>query len=52
MKSQAKPRHAGFFALFGAASLAADAVRDGQAPRRRDLRTLGIDPTAFERIGR
>ncbi|MGX5849426.1 hypothetical protein ACWGTO_20350 [Mesorhizobium sp. PL10] len=39
------------FALFGSAVAASRAVEAGRKPRRSDLRKLGIDPTAFDRIG-
>ena len=41
-----------FFAALGGAASAARAVEAGRKPRRSDLRKLGIDPTAFDRIGR
>ncbi|PBB86375.1 MULTISPECIES: hypothetical protein [unclassified Mesorhizobium] len=39
-------------AKFGSAASASQAVEAGRQPRRRDLKKLGIDPTAFERIRR
>ena len=41
-----------FFALFGSAVAASRAVEAGRKPRANDLRRLGIDPTAFDKIGR
>jgi hypothetical protein len=35
-----------------AAARAGTAVDNGRVPRREDLATLGIDPTAFRHIGR
>lgn len=37
----------GFFRLFGAAASAAHAVENHRTPATADLRTLGIDPKAF-----
>jgi hypothetical protein len=39
------------FAVFGAAIAASAAVEGGRRPAARDLRTLGIDAQAFDRIG-
>jgi len=39
------------FAVFGAAIAASAAVEGGRRPAARDLRTLGIDANAFDRIG-
>ncbi|WP_141246074.1 hypothetical protein [Mesorhizobium sp. WSM3859] len=41
-----------FFNTFGSAAAAARAVEAGRKPRHSDLRKLGIDPAAFDRIGR
>lgn len=41
-----------FFNTFGSAAAAARAVEAGRKPRRSDLKRLGIDPAAFDRIGR
>ena len=41
-----------FFATFGSAAAASRAVEAGRKPRAADLRKLGIDPTAFDKIGR
>ena len=41
-----------FFNTFGSAAAAARAVEAGRKPRRSDLKKLGIDPAAFDRIGR
>lgn len=41
-----------FFNTFGSAAAAARAVEAGRKPRRGDLKKLGIDPTAFDKIGR
>ncbi|MBF0679424.1 MAG: hypothetical protein IR164_10860 [Devosia sp.] len=38
--------------LFGSAAASAAAVEAGRAPKARDLRTLGIEPDAFRRIGK
>jgi len=38
--------------LFGSAAASAAAVEAGRAPKARDLRTLGIEPAAFRRIGK
>lgn len=40
------------FAALAAASRAANAVESSRTPRGEDLRTLGIDPATFSRIGR
>ena len=49
-------RKAGFLgraiAVFGAASAAAAAVESGRRPRAQYLGTLGIDPVAFNTVGR
>ena len=42
----------GFFEVFGSAIAASQAVEAGRRPRSSDLRALGIDPTAFGKIGR
>lgn len=39
------------FAVFGAAIAASAAVEGGRRPAACDLRTLGIDAQAFDRIG-
>lgn len=39
-------------ATFGSAVAAAQAVEAGRRPRARDLANLGIEPKAFEKIGR
>ncbi|RWD64441.1 MAG: hypothetical protein EOS36_09990 [Mesorhizobium sp.] len=41
-----------FLTTFGSAAAASRAVEAGRKPRRSDLKKLGIDPTAFDRIGR
>jgi hypothetical protein len=41
-----------FFDIFGSAVAASSAVRNGRQPQARDLRTLGIDPEQYSRIGR
>lgn len=41
-----------FFDVFGSAIAASQAVEAGKTPRARDLRTLGIDPVLFSKIGR
>ncbi|WP_167524356.1 MULTISPECIES: hypothetical protein [unclassified Mesorhizobium] len=41
-----------FFGTFGRAAAASRAVEAGRKPRHSDLKKLGIDPTAFDRIGR
>lgn len=38
--------------LFGNAAASAAAVDAGRAPKAKDLRTLGIEPDAFGRIGK
>lgn len=38
--------------LFGSAAASAAAVDAGRAPKAKDLRTLGIEPDAFGRIGK
>ena len=39
-------------AAFGGAIAAASAVEAGRKPQARHLRALGIDPRAFDAIGR
>jgi hypothetical protein len=41
-----------FFSTFGSAASASRAVEAGRKPRAADLKKLGIDPAAFDRIGR
>lgn len=41
-----------FFSTFGSAAAAARAVEAGRKPRHSDLKKLGIDPTAFDKMGR
>ena len=41
-----------FFDVFGSAIAASHAVEAGRKPRAHDLRTLGIDPAHFNKIGR
>jgi len=41
-----------FFTVFGSAVAASHAVEAGRKPRAHDLRNLGMDPAAFEKIGR
>lgn len=41
-----------FFNTFGSAPAASRAVEAGRKPRRGDLKKLGIDPAAFDKIGR
>jgi hypothetical protein len=41
-----------FFSTFGSAAAASRAVEAGRKPRRSGLKKLGIDPAAFDRIGR
>ena len=41
-----------FFSTFGSAASASRAVEPGRKPRPSDLKTLGIDRAAFDRIGR
>ena len=41
-----------FLSTFGSAAAAARAVEAGRKPRAADLKKLGIDPAAFDRIGR
>jgi hypothetical protein len=41
-----------FFNTFGSAAAAARALEAGRKPRRSDLKKPGIDPAAFDRIGR
>jgi hypothetical protein len=40
------------FTAFGSAVAIANAVEAGRRPRARDLANLGIEPKAFEKIGR
>jgi hypothetical protein len=40
------------FTTFGSAVAASRAVEAGRKPRADDLRTLGMDPAVFNRIGR
>ena len=40
------------FTLFGSAVAASRAVEAGRKPRASDLRKLGMDPIAFDKIGR
>ncbi|NYJ12777.1 hypothetical protein GGI64_003851 [Rhizobium leguminosarum] len=40
------------FAVLGAANAVSAAVEAGRRPRARDLRELGIDPTAFGQASR
>lgn len=42
----------GLFEVFGSAVAASQAVEANRQPRASDLRTLGIDPAAFRKIGR
>ena len=42
----------GFFTAFGSAAAASHAVQAGRKPSARDLRRLGMDPSAFDKIGR
>jgi hypothetical protein len=44
-------RAADFLSVLGAAAHAANAASESQAPKDRDLRTLGIDPARFKAIG-
>ncbi|WP_168992002.1 MULTISPECIES: hypothetical protein [Mesorhizobium] len=41
-----------FFTVFGSAVAASRAVEAGRKPRANDLRNLGVEPAAFDRIGR
>jgi len=41
-----------FFTVFGSAAAASRAVRAGRKPRANDLHNLGMDPTAFDKMGR
>ncbi|WP_292135498.1 hypothetical protein [Mesorhizobium sp.] len=41
-----------FFTVFGSAVAASRAVEAGRRPRADDLRNLGVEPAAFDRIGR
>ncbi|TIO05847.1 hypothetical protein [Mesorhizobium sp.] len=41
-----------FFTVFGSAVAASRAVEAGRKPRAHDLRNLGVDPGAFDKIGR
>lgn len=40
------------FTTFGSAVAASRAVEAGRKPRANDLRKLGMDPAAFDKIGR
>ncbi|MBZ9809330.1 hypothetical protein LB542_03845 [Mesorhizobium sp. BR1-1-9] len=40
------------FTTFGSAVAASRAVEAGRKPRAHDLRRLGMDPTAFDKISR
>ncbi|TGQ44553.1 MULTISPECIES: hypothetical protein [unclassified Mesorhizobium] len=40
------------FTTFGSAVAVSRAVEIGRKPRASDLRKLGIEPTAFDKIGR
>ncbi|PTE10306.1 hypothetical protein [Mesorhizobium helmanticense] len=40
------------FTTFGSAVAASRAVEAGRKPRADDLRRLGMDPAAFDKIGR
>ena len=42
----------GFFDVIGSAVAVSRAVEANKRPRARDLRMLGIDPSAFETIAR
>lgn len=39
------------FAMIGAANAVSAAIESGRRPKSRDLQTLGINPSAFSRIG-
>ena len=39
------------FAVIGAAAAASAAIETHRRPSARDLKTLGIDPAAFDRVG-
>ncbi|TIL74503.1 MAG: hypothetical protein E5Y65_04975 [Mesorhizobium sp.] len=41
-----------FFTVFGSAAAASHAIEAGRKPRAHDLRNLGMDPAAFNKIGR
>lgn len=41
-----------FFNTFGGVPAASRAVEAGRKPGRGDLKKLGIDPAAFDKIGR
>ena len=41
-----------FFDVIGSAVAVSSAVEANKRPRARDLRTLGIDPSAFDTITR
>ena len=41
-----------FFDVFGSAIAASRAIEARKTPRASDLRTLGIDPVLFSKIGR
>lgn len=51
-KRSAFTRIGSMFATFGSAAAVARAVEAGRMPRARDLNNLGIEPKAFETIGR
>ncbi|ESW85661.1 hypothetical protein NKL07_12325 [Mesorhizobium sp. C280B] len=40
------------FSVFGSAVAASRAVESGRKPRARDLRNLGMEPAAFDKIRR
>ena len=42
----------GLFDIFGSAVSVSRAVDSNRKPLARDLKTLGIDPAQFDRIGR
>jgi hypothetical protein len=54
MSTNLKNMRGGFIgraiAVFGAATAASAAVEGGRKPQARDLKTLGIDPKAFDRV--
>ncbi|MDG4899841.1 hypothetical protein CK222_02955 [Mesorhizobium sp. WSM3866] len=41
-----------FLGTFGSAAAASRAVEANRKPRRSDLKKLGIDPAAFDKLGR
>lgn len=41
-----------FLTTFGSAAAASRAVEAGRKPRRSDLKKLGIEPAAFDKLGR